>query len=111
MLQPILIPSNDKYIEVTIPSAEMFRTKLDFDPTRGRGDLLQSQLYLKIFQKNNLAKAQAPGSGWSGKNPKLLWNDMVDGSPSNTTLIIMKNRALGGRGSKALLFSVKPIAF
>ena len=29
MLQPILIPSNDKYIEVTIPSAEMFRTKLD----------------------------------------------------------------------------------
>ena len=71
MLPPILIPSNDKYTEVTIPSAEMFRTKLDFDPTRGRGDLLQSQLFLKTLPKNNLAQARGPRSGWSGKNLKL----------------------------------------
>ena len=63
MLPPILIPSNDKYTEVTIPSAEMFQKKLDFDPTRGRGDLLQSQLFFKNLPKNNLAQAQGPGSG------------------------------------------------
>ena len=73
MLPPILIPSNDKYTEVTIPSAEMFQKKLDFlTQPRGRGDLLQSQLFFKNLPKNNLAQARAPGSGWSGKKSQAL---------------------------------------